>query len=139
MSWQKKKGAEFFFNSTVQKIIHNKGEVSGVLVNGEIVEAPLVVSNGDVYFTYKHLLSDGDKAKKILKQERSSSAVIFYWGINKNFPPLELHNIFLVLIIKRSLTAFSSTKKFSMIQLYMSILLQRWKRKWRRMEWRIGL
>ncbi len=90
----KKKGVEFFFNSTVQKIIHNKGKVSGVLVNGEIVEAPLVVSNGDVYFTYKHLLSDGDKAKKILKQERSSSAVIFYWGINKNFPPLELHNIF---------------------------------------------
>jgi phytoene dehydrogenase-like protein len=33
------------------------------------------------------------KAKKILKQERSSSALIFYWGIKKKFPQLELHNI----------------------------------------------
>jgi len=29
-----------------------------------------------------------------LKRERSSSAIIFYWGIGKEFPQLELHNIF---------------------------------------------
>jgi phytoene dehydrogenase-like protein len=28
-----------------------------------------------------------------LKQERSSSALIFYWGITKEFPELQLHNI----------------------------------------------
>jgi len=33
-------------------------------------------------------------AKKVLKQERSSSALIFYWGIKKQFPQLGLHNIF---------------------------------------------
>ncbi|RYD91664.1 MAG: phytoene desaturase, partial [Sphingobacteriales bacterium] len=27
-------------------------------------------------------------------QERSSSALIFYWGMNKQFPKLDLHNIF---------------------------------------------
>jgi hypothetical protein len=30
--------------------------------------------------------------KKTLSQERSSSAIIFYWGIKKQFP--DLHNIF---------------------------------------------
>jgi phytoene desaturase len=89
-----KKGVQFFFNSPVEKIIHTNGKVTGVLVNGEMKAAQLVVSNGDVYFTYKHLLSDEVKATKILKQERSSSAVIFYWGIKKAFPQLELHNIF---------------------------------------------
>ena len=32
--------------------------------------------------------------KKVLSQERSSSALIFYWGITKTFPDLDLHNIF---------------------------------------------
>jgi phytoene dehydrogenase-like protein len=40
------------------------------------------------------LLNDERLAKKVLKQERSSSAIIFYWGIKKEFPQLELHNIF---------------------------------------------
>jgi hypothetical protein len=35
-----------------------------------------------------------EAAKKILQQERSSSAMIFYWGIRQNFPQLSLHNIF---------------------------------------------
>ena len=34
------------------------------------------------------------KAARILQQERSSSAFIFYWGINKTFHELGLHNIF---------------------------------------------
>jgi phytoene dehydrogenase-like protein len=32
--------------------------------------------------------------EKTLKQERSSSALVFYWGIKKNFDELGLHNIF---------------------------------------------
>jgi phytoene dehydrogenase-like protein len=48
----------------------------------------------DVYFTYKNLLNDSSKAAEIKKQERSSSALIFYWGMNKTFPTLDLHNIF---------------------------------------------
>jgi len=47
-----------------------------------------------VYFTYKKLLKDEQQPQKILKQERSSSALIFYWGIKKVFPSLGLHNIF---------------------------------------------
>ena len=29
-----------------------------------------------------------------MEQERSSSALIFYWGINRTFNELDLHNIF---------------------------------------------
>jgi phytoene dehydrogenase-like protein len=53
-----------------------------------------VISNADIYFTYKKLLCNEHKAKRLLRQERSSSAVIFYWGMNKQFPQLQLHNIF---------------------------------------------
>jgi phytoene dehydrogenase-like protein len=48
----------------------------------------------DVYPTYKYLLPTVKSPVKTLKQERSSSAVIFYLGISKTFDELDLHNIF---------------------------------------------
>lgn len=88
-----KKGVVFHFNQPVQRIINHQGKVNGVMVNNENVFANIVVSNMDVYFTYKHLLNNEVKAANILKQERSSSALIFYWGIKQEFKELELHNI----------------------------------------------
>ncbi len=90
----KKKGVCFKFNQKVDSIVHHNGHVQGVLLNNELQEAAIVVSNMDVYYTYQHLLGNPIMAKKILQPERSSSALIFYWGINKVFPQLELHNIF---------------------------------------------
>jgi phytoene desaturase len=89
-----KKGVVFQFDSKVQKIIHAQNTVKGVVVNEQNIMADIVVSNMDIYFTYNQLLGNPIKAAKVLKQERSSSAFIFYWGINKSFPQLDLHNIF---------------------------------------------
>lgn len=90
----KDKGVEFHFGAPVLQIVEKSGIVKGVVVNDETIEADIVVSNSDVYYTYKNLLQNPNKAKQVLKQERSSSAVIFYWGIKKEFKQLELHNIF---------------------------------------------
>jgi phytoene desaturase len=89
-----KKGVQFFFSTPVQRIIYSENKAHGVVVNDENKYADVVVSNADIYFTYKHLLNHSNKANKVLKQERSSSALIFYWGINQPFPELGLHNIF---------------------------------------------
>ena len=43
---------------------------------------------------YKHLLKGYSIPEKIKHEERSTSALIFYWGINATFPQLDLHNIF---------------------------------------------
>ena len=88
-----KKGVDFYFDTPVQRIIHNDRKVIGVVVNAQNITADVVVSNMDIYLTHKHLLNDDNRAKKILRQERSSSAMIFYWGIKKQFPELDLHNI----------------------------------------------
>ena len=87
------KGVKFNFNTEVQEIVVNENLANGVVVNGEKTFCDIVVSNGDVYFTYKNLLNNNNEATKILKQERSSSALIFYWGISKEFQQLDLHNI----------------------------------------------
>lgn len=108
-----KKGVKFVFNSNVQRIINDNGQVKGVVVNDENYLADVVVSNLDVYFTYKHLLNDENKAKQLLRQERSSSAVIFYWGIKKSFPQLQLHNIFFSNNYKEEFEHLFTTKTIS--------------------------
>ena len=89
-----KKGVRFHFNSVVSRIEQNNGQTVGIVTNDQFYPAEIVVSNVDVYFTYLRLLQQPQQAKKILKQERSSSAMIFYWGIRQSFPQLSLHNIF---------------------------------------------
>jgi len=89
----KRQGVKFIFNSKVDKILKENGKVTGVVVMGEQRNADIVVSNMDVFSTYKNLLPEKDWPKKTLAQEQSSSALIFYWGIAKTFPELDLHNI----------------------------------------------
>jgi phytoene desaturase len=89
-----KKDVQFKFNTKVERIIEFQNEAKGVVINEKNLFGDVIISNTDVYFTYLKLLNDERAAKKILKRERSSSALIFYWGIKKEFPQLELHNIF---------------------------------------------
>jgi phytoene desaturase len=89
-----KKGVQFHFNTPISRIQIQDGRASGVLAGDQFFAADVVVSNVDVYFTYLRLLQQPAQAEKILKQERSSSAMIFYWGIRNSFPQLSLHNIF---------------------------------------------
>jgi phytoene dehydrogenase-like protein len=70
------------------------GKAAGIVADEQFFPAGLVVSNVDVYFTYLRLLQQPAAAERILRQERSSSAMIFYWGIGQHFPQLTLHNIF---------------------------------------------
>ena len=88
-----RQGVKFHFNQKVEKIIEGKERVKGVLVGGEKHFADYVVCNMDIYPTYRKLLPQAKAPEKTLGQERSSSAVIFYWGVKKSFPALDLHNI----------------------------------------------
>ena len=88
-----KKGVTFKFNEEVTKIIIDKKAITGLISTKGNYEASVVVSNSDIFTSYSSLLKDDLSPKKIVKQERSSSAIIFYWGIRKQFPELDLHNI----------------------------------------------
>lgn len=87
-------GVQFQYNTIVEEILVENEAVIGVKTANKIENSAIVVSNMDVYFTYQKLLPNQKAPKKILRQERSSSAIIFYWGIKSEFPNLDLHNIF---------------------------------------------
>ena len=89
-----RQGITFHFGQKVDKIVVTKRRAVGIQVKDKQHHADVIVSNMDIFSTYEKLLPDQSHPKRILSQERSSSAVIFYWGIRKQFPELDLHNIF---------------------------------------------
>ena len=88
-----RQGVRFQMGKKVEQILVENKRAVGVLVEGEKQEADWVVSNMDVFPTYKQLLPNTKMPSNVQQEERSSSAVIFYWGIEKKFPQLDLHNI----------------------------------------------
>ncbi|MTI22524.1 phytoene desaturase [Fulvivirga sp. RKSG066] len=86
-------GVKFKFNTPATEIATDEKKVLGVKTEEELLSADVVVTNTDVFTTYKYLLKDAKKPVAALKQERSSSAIIFYWGIDRTFDQLDLHNI----------------------------------------------
>ena len=87
-------GVKFHFDSKVDQIQTENNKATGIIVKGNNIKADVVVSNSDIVPTYRNLLKKHKAPEKTLKQPRSSSALIFYWGISKEFSKLELHNIF---------------------------------------------
>ncbi len=87
-------GVQFHFDEKVTQIDLHQGKVIGISTAKGSYPFDIVVSNMDVVPTYRKLLTGIKAPEKTLAQERSSSALIFYWGIHKTFKELDLHNIF---------------------------------------------
>ncbi|MCX2475707.1 phytoene desaturase family protein [Pedobacter sp. MC2016-05] len=90
-------GVKFHFNSKVSEVVYTKKNgtlvVEGIICNEQKSAARVVISNLDVWFTYRNLLKNFPAPEKLLIQERSSSALIFYLGVKGSYPELDLHNI----------------------------------------------
>jgi phytoene desaturase len=87
-------GVRFHFEEKVEAIKVENKRATGVITPKGFYPAQVVVSNMDIHPTYTHLMPQQTPPKRILNQERSSSALIFYWGIRQRFSQLDVHNIF---------------------------------------------
>ncbi len=96
-------GVQFRYSIPVREIITTHGKVTGIRLDsaaarekgvGEEITADLVITNMDIVNTYRKLLPGQKQPDFLLNQPKSSSALIFYWGIRQPFPELDLHNIF---------------------------------------------
>ncbi|PWK28863.1 phytoene desaturase [Arcicella aurantiaca] len=115
-------GVQFYYETKVEEIVVKNGKVTGVRImreelegmgneednadtfiphnydliphNSNFIPTDSVISNMDVTHTYRKLLPNEKHPNFLLNQPKSSSGVIFYWGIKKQFSELGLHNIF---------------------------------------------
>lgn len=86
-------GVKYHFNAPVEEILVENGKAVGLISKGKETRADIVVNNMDMVNAYKTILRKQKQPKLLLDQPKSSSALIFYWGIKQNFPELDLHNI----------------------------------------------
>ncbi|KUG05923.1 1-hydroxycarotenoid 3,4-desaturase CrtD [Solirubrum puertoriconensis] len=103
-------GVEFRYNEPVEEIITAGGRVTGVRTAQDIYDFTEVVSNMDVVPTYRRLLPKQPAPERTLGQPRSSSALIFYWGIGREFAELGVHNIFFSADYRREFEAIFQQK-----------------------------
>lgn len=87
-------GVKFVFNTKIDEIIVENETAVGVRYGSAVFPADVIFSNMDIAFTYTRLLPNQKHPKRILAQEKSSSAVVFYLGVRKKFDQLGVHNIF---------------------------------------------
>ena len=89
-------GVRFRFDAPVKAINIEGQRAAGVtLESGEVLSADLVVANADLPYVYNHLLPEEPEAQKLLQKKFTSSALMFYWGVRKQYPQLLHHNVFL--------------------------------------------
>lgn len=89
-------GVRFVFNAPVKAINVHENRTTGVtLESGETLNADIVIANADLPYVYRDLLPDDGSAEKLLQKKFTSSALMFYWGVDKKYPQLLHHNMFL--------------------------------------------
>ena len=86
-------GVKFHFNSEIDSIIIKNKSAVGVSINKINHKADIIISNMDINLTYDRLLIGYKKPFFIKNYQPSSSAVVFYWNMNKSFPNINVHNI----------------------------------------------
>ncbi len=103
-------GVTFRYNEPVAEILTAEGRVTGLRTALNVYDFGRVVSNMDVVPTYRRLLPRQPAPERALNQPRSSSALLFYWGITREFPELDLHNIFFSADYEREFQAIFQDK-----------------------------
>ncbi|KAF2724706.1 Phytoene dehydrogenase [Polychaeton citri CBS 116435] len=94
----KRLDVEYRLDTAVKRIVLDAdgSRATGVeLASGEVLKADIVVNNSDLVYAYNNLLPKTPYAESLSGRPASCSSISFYWGLSKQVPELEAHNIFL--------------------------------------------
>ena len=95
LSAAKEHGVKVLLNSPVAKIEVDGKRAKGItLEDGSFHAADIIVSNADLPYVYNDLLPVSGKARRLNRAKYSCSAMVFHWGIDKVYPQLGQHNVF---------------------------------------------
>jgi len=93
-------GGRLRLNSQVEEILVEDGRAAGVrLVSGEVLRAPVVVSNADAAWTYRYLVPPHARRhwsnRRVEKARYSSGLFVWYFGTRRQYPEVPQHSIIL--------------------------------------------
>jgi phytoene desaturase len=89
-------GVRFMYDTPVKQIEVDRSRATGVILqDGSHLSADLIVANADLPYVYRHLLPDKADADRLERLKYTCSAIMFYWGMDRVYPQLGPHNVFL--------------------------------------------
>jgi phytoene desaturase len=89
-------GVKVHYNSPVAKIsVSSRSAESIILEDGSEIKADVIVANADLPYVYRNLLPDKRKSARLDRLKYSCSAICYHWGLDKSYPHLGQHNVFL--------------------------------------------
>lgn len=91
-----KLGVTFVYNAPVKAIQAAGSRVESVETeDGRVWQADTFVGNADLPYIYKELLPSNKESVKLEKKAYTCSTIMFYWGVDKVYPQIAHHNVFL--------------------------------------------
>jgi phytoene desaturase len=89
-------GVRFLYNTPVKRIhVEGRRATQVLLEDGRTMAADLILANADLPYVYSELLPHDPEVKHLNKLKYTCSAIIFYWGIDRMYPQLGAHNVYL--------------------------------------------
>ena len=90
------RGVQFLYYTSVKQIqVESNRATSVLLQDGSRLDADVIVTNADLPYAYRNLLPDRREARRLERLKYTSSAIMFYWGVDTVYPQLGTHNVFL--------------------------------------------
>jgi len=82
-------------SSPVKKIKTGTGRVDGVVMEDDTFHrADIIVANADLPYVYNSLLPESKTSRRLDRMNYTCSAMVFHWGVDRIYPSLEQHNVF---------------------------------------------
>jgi phytoene desaturase len=89
-------GVKFQYNSPVEKIMIDNNTARGILLKtGDKINADIIVANADLPYVYRELLPDKSASVRFDHMKYTCSAMVFHWGLKKQYPCLGHHSVFI--------------------------------------------
>lgn len=103
-------GIKVMLNTEVEEIFVSNNQAKGVVINGDILCADIVINNTDFPYAMQNLIKDEKHRphytnKKLTKMDYSSSAFMMYLGLNTKLDHLNIHNLYLTPDFKGNIEA----------------------------------
>ena len=91
-----KLGVKFLYNCPVREIKVDGHRVQSVLTeSGREFFADVFVGNADLPYIYRQLLPSSREARSLENKRYTCSTIMFYWAVDKAYPQIAHHNVFL--------------------------------------------
>jgi len=89
-------GVVFHYDSQVSQIKTRERKAECIVLgDGTEIKADIILANADLPYVYRELLPDKGIAARLGRMNYSCSAICFHWGLDKVYPQLSQHSVFL--------------------------------------------